>query len=878
MDCGPATLKCLLEGFGISVSYSRLREACQTDVDGTSIDTMEDVAVQLGLDAEQVMIPADHLLLPVSRSLPCIAVVRLPGGLTHFVVVWHLHGRFVQIMDPGKGRLWLTQKRFLNDLYIHTHPVATDLWREWAGSDGFLDPLRDRLFSLEIWGPHADRLIRTAADDPGWQSLAALDAGTRMVDAIVRAGGLKPGKEAGRVLERFFRRAAESDLRIIPAPYWSVSLPPAEYMEVDQEPHLLMQGAVLIHAEGRRSADETAELADDEIPEPLSPELAAALEEPPARPELEIFRTLGEDGLLNPAVLALALILATCGVTIEAFILRGLLEMGRGLEVMEQRIAALVMILAFFAILFFIELPIASTILRMGRRLETRLRMAFLKKIPRLGDRYFHSRLTSDMTQRAHELRQLRTLPNLGVTFFRIGFQVILTAAGVIWITPDSAGIAVMAALVTVGMSLVTQPILREQDLRLRTLIGTLSRYYLDALLGLVPIRTHSAGQALRREHEGTLVDWANAVLSFYRSDVIILCVESLIDVGFTVWIVVDYILRGGDPAGVLLLLYWTLNLPQLGKSLADTAQQYPMQRNRILRLLEPLGAPEEEGMFDADEQEVSPADSSRGMAIAFNGVSVHAGGHLIISDIHLTIQSGEHVAIVGPSGAGKSSLAGLLLGWHRPASGSILTDGEPLDGRRMQRVRRETAWVDPAVQLWNRSLQENLHYGAGQSASRLQNRVIEQADLLNVLEKLPEGMDTLLGEGGGLVSGGEGQRVRLGRAMLRTGIRLVILDEPFRGLDREKRRGLLTRSRKHWHDQTLIFISHDIKESLAFDRVLVIEEGQVVEDDHPDILSQQVESRYRSLLEHEERLRKGVWSGTEWSRLWLEEGRLERK
>ena len=57
MDCGPAALKCLLEGFGISVSYGRLREACQTDVDGTSIDTMEEVACQLGLDAEQVMIP-----------------------------------------------------------------------------------------------------------------------------------------------------------------------------------------------------------------------------------------------------------------------------------------------------------------------------------------------------------------------------------------------------------------------------------------------------------------------------------------------------------------------------------------------------------------------------------------------------------------------------------------------------------------------------------------------------------------------------------------------------------------------------------------------------------------------------------------------------
>ena len=64
MDCGPAALKCLCEGFGIQVGYGRLREACQTDVDGTSIDALEAVAVSLGLDAEQVMLPRDHLLVP----------------------------------------------------------------------------------------------------------------------------------------------------------------------------------------------------------------------------------------------------------------------------------------------------------------------------------------------------------------------------------------------------------------------------------------------------------------------------------------------------------------------------------------------------------------------------------------------------------------------------------------------------------------------------------------------------------------------------------------------------------------------------------------------------------------------------------------------
>src|SRR4051812_48604402 len=84
MDCGPAALKCLLDGFGLPASYGRLREACQTDVDGTSIDTLEDLANDIGLVADQIIIPIDHAIVTTARVLPAIVVVRQPGGLLHF--------------------------------------------------------------------------------------------------------------------------------------------------------------------------------------------------------------------------------------------------------------------------------------------------------------------------------------------------------------------------------------------------------------------------------------------------------------------------------------------------------------------------------------------------------------------------------------------------------------------------------------------------------------------------------------------------------------------------------------------------------------------------------------------------------------------------
>ncbi len=143
------------------------------------------------------------------------------------------------------------------------------------------------------------------------------------------------------------------------------------------------------------------------------------------------------------------------------------------------------------------------------------------------------------------------------------------------------------------------------------------------------------------------------------------------------------------------------------------------------------------------------------------------------------------------------------------------------------------------------------------------------------MIERLPDGLDTPLGEGGGLVSGGEGQRVRLGRALLRPGVRLAILDEPFRGLDFEQRHKLLERSREAWRDATLLAISHDIAEALTFPRVLVLEAGRIVEDGDPRELARNPQSRFHAMLAAESAIRDEFWNGVEWRRLRLHHGQL---
>ena len=138
----------------------------------------------------------------------------------------------------------------------------------------------------------------------------------------------------------------------------------------------------------------------------------------------------------------------------------------------------------FLFFLILLEFPIAASEFRFGRRVETRLRAALQDKIPRLGDRYFHSRLTSDMAERNHSIHHLRLLPPLGGLLIRFFFELVLTVAGIIWLDPKSAPLAILAGALALGIPLAAQPLLLERELRVRSHVAGLSRFYLDALLG----------------------------------------------------------------------------------------------------------------------------------------------------------------------------------------------------------------------------------------------------------------------------------------------------------------------------------------------------------------------------------------------------------
>jgi ABC-type bacteriocin/lantibiotic exporter with double-glycine peptidase domain len=880
-DCGPAAIKSVFAGMGLDLNYRLLREACQTDVDGTSIVTLDELSNQLGLQSEEVMLPLDHVFLPEARALPSIIVTTTAGGRQHFVVLWKRLGPFVQVMDPAVGRRWARIETLLGSLYQHTTPVPAATWREWAGSEEAVAAFERRL--LNLGAVEAKAMVAKALEDPGHQSIATLDAAIRAVDAVIRAGAIRRGSAAAGLVRSMFAKARSGEVPI-PEAYWSARPNP------ETEGEVLLTGAVLLRFRGwREEAPKTEGAATPAAPASAHAELAESLVAPQPSAAQTLGRLLREDPRSIPLLITAGLVISTFGRILQALMLRAMLDLGRDLGTVEQRAAGMLVLAGVALVLLALQVPISLGLLGIGRRLEVRLRKAYFEQLPRTEDRYFQSRLASDMASRCHNLQTMRTLPGLVAQGITVSLEVLATAGALIWAAPGAWGIALGLTAATLALPLMAQKVFTEPDLRVQTHAGSLSGFILNALLGLTPIRIHGAERSLRRGQEAMLVEWTKSRYWLQALSVGFEGVLMLVSYALVVLLVYTYLHSSERASLVLLVVFWALRFPILGQRLMVLTRALPSAMNRVRRLLDIIGEihPEPGSVpaptppaaeAPANGAAVATAPEVTGVAVSMERVRVKGGGHLILDKVSLNVAPGEHVAIVGISGAGKSTLVGLLLGWLRPARGEIRVDGALLDQPAIERLRRTTAWVDPAISIWNQSLLDNLRYGNDSAHGWSLEASLKGAEMLDILEALPEGLQTSLGEGGGLVSGGQGQRVRLARAMLRSGVRLAILDEPFRGLDRARRARLLAESRRLWKGVTLFCVTHDVSQTQEFDRVLVVEHGRIVENGPPKELMAKEKSRYGELLRADLDNHQLLWRSGTWRHWWLADGRLEEK
>ncbi|MDQ3631417.1 MAG: ATP-binding cassette domain-containing protein, partial [Actinomycetota bacterium] len=268
--------------------------------------------------------------------------------------------------------------------------------------------------------------------------------------------------------------------------------------------------------------------------------------------------------------------------------------------------------------------------------------------------------------------------------------------------------------------------------------------------------------------------------------------------------------------------------------------------RNALARVLEPLAAPQAD-----PAPRPTVAGCQRGAAISLRGLRVTAGASVLLHAINLELAPGEHVAVVGASGAGKSSLVAALAGWLVPDAGELLLDGGPLAGAELAQLRAATAWADATTRLFDASLEENASFGAAADAAPSRERL----ETVGLGHAVAWHGDLSVGRDGSRLSNTERQRLKVARALGRPGARLVLLDEALGGLETSELRELVTLLRVVWHDATLVHVTHDVRSVLDFHRVLVVEDGRIVQDGHPRRLSAEPDGRFAVLLRDQGRL-----------------------
>jgi thiol reductant ABC exporter CydC subunit len=216
---------------------------------------------------------------------------------------------------------------------------------------------------------------------------------------------------------------------------------------------------------------------------------------------------------------------------------------------------------------------------------------------------------------------------------------------------------------------------------------------------------------------------------------------------------------------------------------------------------------------------------------LEFDGVGFRyeTGDRPALEDISFTLERGKRVAVVGPSGAGKSTLAGLMLRFWNPTSGRITLGGRDVREYAQDGVRRLIGVVSQDTHVFNDTLRANLLLARPGATEEDLQRVLAQAQLDELAERLPGGLDSPLGEQGLKLSGGERQRLSVARTLLKD-VPLFVLDEPTANLDPVTERGLLDAVYRLRRDRATLVITHRLVRMEEMDEILVLERGRIVE------------------------------------------------
>jgi ATP-binding cassette subfamily B protein len=478
------------------------------------------------------------------------------------------------------------------------------------------------------------------------------------------------------------------------------------------------------------------------------------------------------------------------------------------------------------------------------RRMGTALRSALCTRMQQLSIGY-HSRVSAGVLQ-AKVVRDVETVEQMvqQTAETGLGALTVLTGGLVIIAVRTPEFLPVFLVVVPAASLLVARlrARLRAHNEHFRHEVETLSSRVTE-MTRLIPVtRAHGLeGKALRRM-DGTLdrlltsgmrLDLVNGrfgSLSWVVLNVVgvaVLAGAALVSY-YDVW--------GVSAGDVVMLSAFLTTLTNSTTTLAGLAPVITKGLESVRSVGEVLQAPELE-----DNEGKEELAALRG-AVTFENVGhvYESDGRPAVSDFSLAVEPGETIALVGASGAGKSTVLNLVIGFLRPTSGRLLLDGIDMNTLDLRTYRRFVSVVPQESILFDGTIRENVAYGMDDADEEAVRAALRDANALEFVERLPQGLDTLVGEHGARLSGGQRQRLAIARALIRDP-KVLILDEATSALDTRSEALVQQALARLLSGRTTFVVAHRLSTVRGADRIVVMGEGRVLETGtHEELLRRQ--------------------------------------